>query len=233
MRIKAQEIAEEAKPGQFITVACGGDTYLKRPMGIFYADEKTGEIGFIYQVYGKGTKILNTRLAGEKLEVLGPLGNSFCIEDGAKSVALVGGGTGIGPMIFCASRIKTQDVFSFIGARSKGILCGEDEIGRWSKKVFVSTDDGSKGHKGFVTDLLEDFLERQKVGQVLTCGPKQMMKIVADIAAKNSVPCQVSLEEHMACGFGACLGCACETKQGEYKMVCKDGPVFRAEDIAW
>lgn len=237
LTLECPEVALHALPGQFIMVSCGGETYLKRPMGLSGADKEQGTISFIYQKSGTGTHALHERKEGETLEIIGPLGNCFELKSGTKSVALVGGGTGIGPLLFCAERMSREHpeaaLSAFIGARSKKILCGEEEIGHFARKVYVATDDGSYGEKGFITDVLSQFLNEHALDQIITCGPTVMMQKVADIAVRHAIPCFVSLEEYMACGFGACLGCPCSIKNEGYKMICIDGPVFDAEKIEW
>lgn len=238
LTLECFEIARNAFPGQFIMVSCGEETYLKRPMGLSGADINHGTVSFIYQKSGVGTRALHERaLCEASVEIIGPLGNCFDLKYGSKTVALVGGGTGIGPLLFCAERMSTQHpevaILAFIGARSKNILCGAEEIGHCARTVHVATDDGSCGEKGFITDALSRFLKEHALDQIMTCGPTVMMQKVAAIAALYHIPCDVSLEEHMACGFGACLGCPCSVKNEGYKMICVDGPVFDAEKIIW
>ena len=237
LTLECPEIACTASPGQFVMISCGGQTYLKRPMGLSGANAKHGTISFIYQKSGTGTHALHERKEDEDIEIIGPLGNCFELESGAKSVALVGGGTGIGPLLFCAERMSAEHpeaaLSAFIGARSKKILCGEEEIGHFARTVYVATDDGSYGEKGLITDALSRFLKENALDQIITCGPTVMMQKVAEISAHYHISCQASLEEHMACGFGACLGCPCTVKDEGYKMICLDGPVFDAAKIVW
>lgn len=236
MILRAPEIAREALPGQFIMVSCGGDAFLKRPMGLSHVNARAGEIGFIYRAVGLGTNFLKEKQKGEEVEVIGPLGNHFEIKPQARSVALVGGGTGIGPLILYAKRLtetsKKIAVYTFIGARSAKLLCGEAELRQYSEELFVATDDGSKGQHGFVTEAFVSFLQEKTVEYIITCGPTAMMERVASLAAEHTIPAQASLEEYMACGFGVCLGCPCETQDG-YKMVCVDGPVFDTQKLVW
>jgi len=145
---------------------------------------------------------------------------------------LVAGGMGAAPLVFLAQKMKTTNPLVLIGARTnKDILCVNDFKGSGCK-VKLATDDGSNGFKGKVTDLLRAVLKEQKSSQIFSCGPHPMLKAVRELAVKNKIKAQLSLEEHMACGIGACLGCVVLTKTG-YKRVCKDGPVFISEDLVW
>lgn len=237
MTLLCADIARDVAPGQFIMVECGEDAFLKRPMGISDANADVGEISFIYQISGRGTRALHEQKVGGKLKIIGPLGNGFWIKKASKSLGLIGGGTGIGPLLFCAKKFHAEYpkllIYGFIGARTKDILCGENEMRNYAKETYITTDDGTYGQKAVAPDALSQFLKKKSVGQIIACGPTQMMKKTAAIARDRSIHCQVSLEEHMACGFGACLGCPCEIKDEGYKMICLDGPVFDAEKVAW
>jgi dihydroorotate dehydrogenase electron transfer subunit len=237
MTVECKILATDAAPGQFIMIECGNEVFLKRPMGISDANDATGTISFIYQICGKGTRALAEQKIGRELKIIGPLGNKFLVHKNAQSLALVGGGTGIGPLLFCAKKFYTDypniALYGFIGARTKNILCGIDEMRGFTKETHITTDDDSYGQKAVATDALFSFLEKKSVDQIISCGPTAMMKKTAEIATKRAIPCQVSLEEYMACGFGACLGCPCEIKNEGYKMICLEGPVFDAEKVVW
>ncbi|MDD5423421.1 MAG: dihydroorotate dehydrogenase electron transfer subunit, partial [Candidatus Omnitrophica bacterium] len=176
--------------------------------------------------------------AGEYLNVIGPLGNGFDI-CGTKPAILVAGGVGAAPLLALAEKLRAQniEVNVLIGASKKSHVLCEREFKKLGCKVSVSTDDGSAGRKGFVTDLLSILLTTYNLSltTIYACGPNAMLKEVARIAGKRGVPCQVSLEERMACGVGVCLGCPVKIKNSKfvYKMVCKDGPIFDAKEIAW
>lgn len=237
MTLECGDMARDAAPGQFIMLECGGGAFLKRPMGISDANSNAGKISFIYQICGGGTHALAEQKIGCKLQIIGPLGNKFWVQKGTQSLALVGGGTGIGPLLFCAKKFHTDypriSLYGFIGARTKDVLCGVNELRGLTQETHITTDDGSYQQKGAATDALVSFLEKKTVDQIISCGPTAMMKKTAEIARKRAIHCHVSLEEYMACGFGACLGCPCEIKNGGYKMICLDGPVFDAEKIVW
>ena len=231
---EAPEIAKKAKPGQFTMVRCSDktDPLLRRPLS-FHKITKTG-FELLYEVVGKGTEILSKKKKGETLSVLGPLGNGFNVTSQDASF-LVAGGMGIAPLLELARQLKknTSKLAVFIGAKTKGhIVCAED-FKNLDAEIHVSTEDGSMGYKGLITDLLSEKIKSNaNCPAIYACGPKAMLKSVSEIAKSCKTPCQVSLEARMACGTGACLGCAVETKNG-FKMACKDGPVFNGEDIKW
>ena len=215
-----------------------------------------GQIQIIYKAVGKGTGGLAKKKPGETINAIGPLGNGFETAGKTGRAILVAGGMGVAPLLALAQEIKnvvrrtsyvirknkrpTPDarrstVTALIGAKTKKELLCEDEFRKIGCDVRASTDDGSKGCKGLVSDLLKQLLTTHHCPLstvVYACGPKPMLREISKIAAKHKLPCQVSLEEDMACGVGACYGCPVKTKQG-YKLVCKDGPVFDAGEIVW
>lgn len=228
MIIEGPQIAKEAKPGQFlhIKVNRGFGVLLRRPFSIsrIYRDE--GNLSLIYQVIGKGTSEMTSFKKNEYLDVMGPLGNGFPLIYG-KRCAVIGGGMGIAPLVELASSLKGCD--AYLGFRNNTFKL--TEFGKVCKELFVATEDGSMGSKGYVTDLIKDI---KKYDIVYTCGPKSMMKKVKELCEASSVRCFVSIEERMGCGIGACLVCACKIKEGEtwhYRKVCTDGPVFEAGEV--
>lgn len=236
--LAAPEIAQEAVPGQFIMIKTSHtlDPFLKRPISLHRIDKKLGTIELVYQVLGKGTRFLSIINQGE-LEVMGPLGKGFCWQENYKEVAIIGGGCGIAPLLALGEEFIGQGkkVHVLLGAQTKEKLLSEGEFLELGCKVQVATDDGSYGKKGFVTDLLVELISTTTLDQVYCCGPLPMTKGVMKITQENKISCQVSLEERMACGLGACLGCVCQTqdKKGTttYQRVCKDGPVFNANEL--
>ncbi len=195
---------------------------LRRPFGI--ADVKDKSITVFYRVLGEGTKALTSVKSGDLLNVLGPLGNGFKTD--AKRPLLVGGGMGLAPLLYLA-RFYQGKADILMGGRNKQEIFWEEYFRPYANNIFITTDDGSVGTKGFTTNLLPQLLTDTKYDLVAVCGPGIMMQLISDIAAKYDVPCQVSLEKRMACGLGACLSCAVDTKDGQRKKVCKDGPVFQ------
>jgi dihydroorotate dehydrogenase electron transfer subunit len=229
-------LCEEVLPGQFFHIKCGGDKFplLRRPISLSYTKREKGAVVLIYRVQGQGTEFLSSRRPGDSLDVLGPLGSGFEADRQYERVAIVGGGIGIAPLVELAG-IYGDRAAVFAGYRDETFLL--KELQERSADVRAATEDGSFGYDGFVTDLLLQYLKEQRTDMVFACGPKPMLKTVAKICRENSVGCQVSLEERMACGVGACLGCSCAVNERDgslqYKRVCKDGPVFRAEEVCW
>lgn len=225
--------AKEAKPGQFIDVYVNDDSkLLPRPISI--CEVKDDSLRIVYRVVGGGTKIMSTYKEGDEIQIIGPLGNGFDMKDG--KAILVGGGIGIPPMVELAKnlseKIGKENVISVMGYRDEIFLV--DELEQFST-VVIATEDGSTGTKGTVIDALN---ENGVDGDVLyACGPIPMLKALKDWANEKGIECQISLEERMACGIGACLACVCKTKEKDEhsnvcnKRICKDGPVFDANEI--
>jgi len=219
--VESSKIASCAVPGQFCMVSVP-NAYLRRPLSIYKTTKTT--VSFLYKIVGKGTEIMASLRAGDSVKVLGPLGTGYPLND--KTIigdpVLVAGGTGIASVHFLASKLKNKGVL-FYGARTKKELLCLSEFKKLGWKVFVATEDGSQGFKGFVTDLMKEKIKKDNI--VYTCGPTPMMKKVIETVKDLKLKGYASLEEKMACGIGNCQGCAVKIG-GEYKMVCKDGPVF-------
>jgi len=238
MVIEAGTITKRVGPGQFISIRVddGCETLLRRPFSVHRVIGKN--ITILYEVLGKGTEILSQKKSAEFLDVIGPLGNGFDyrrMKDERGVAILVAGGMGVAPLIFLAEKLAKVKTLALIGAKTKKQILCEKEFEEFACKVKISTDDGSAGLKGKVSDLLKDLLRATGYKPAVTiyaCGPKPMLKEIALISKAYRIPAQISLEEHMACGIGACLGCVTNTIEG-HKKVCKDGPVFLAEKIIW
>lgn len=245
--VRAPRIAAEARPGQFITVRLSdfSEPLLRRPFSIHTVSGPHIEV--LYEVLGRGTEILAQKKPGAYIDVIGPLGNGFDLSahDARHGVPLlVAGGMGVAPLVFLARRLskgKTKSVQGkmvvLIGARTKEHILCEKEFKELGFDVTIATDDGSRGFRGKVTWLLERSLPtnqrtNQPTNQIYACGPKPMLKEISRIAGQRRLNAQISLEEHMACGIGACLGCVVKTTLG-FKRVCKEGPVFKAEEVVW
>lgn len=231
LTFNAPLIAKLAKPGQFVNVRIneGVEPLLRRPFSIHRVMHNS--ISLLYKVVGRGTEILSEKKPGEHLDIIGPLGKGFeyssPVRQFASSPVLIAGGMGVAPLVFLAEKLTDYRPIVLIGAKTKSeILCAK-EFKDLGCEVKIATDDGSQGFKGKVTELLKDLL-----GTIYACGPKPMLKEIARISQEFKVPAQVSLEEHMACAIGACLGCVVKTKNGS-KRVCADGPVFKQEQINW
>ena len=228
----------DAIPGQFIMLHFPGriTPFLPRPFSIhriIKTQGRTTGIELLYKVVGEGTRLLSGCCKGEVVDILGPLGNGFIFSDHYKRIFIVAGGIGVAPMFFLASYLKTKgtdpsECMVFLGGRSKHDLLCRDDFLYMGMKIHITTDDGSAGDQCFVTHPLETALQKNRPDIIYACGPLEMLKCVAGIAEKHTVPCQVSIETIMACGMGACLGCAVERKEasGNYLHVCSDGPVF-------
>lgn len=225
------EIADAAEMGQFVNIFAEGFT-LRRPISICEIDRKKGTIRLVFEVRGNGTKEISKLNEGELLDIIAPLGKGFRTE-GYKSCITVGGGIGTPPMLMLAKHFG-ENAVSINGFRSAAAVILQEDFIKSKAKNVICTDDGTMGRKGFVTDALKEEIALKKPDIIYACGPGVMIKAVVDIAKEASIPCQISLEERMGCGIGACLVCACRTvKNGEeyYAHVCKDGPVFDADEV--
>jgi dihydroorotate dehydrogenase electron transfer subunit len=237
MALRSAEVAQAAKPGQFvmIRVNSGLDPLLRRPFSICGVKEDLFLV--LYRVVGRGTNLMTGLGRGERLWVLGPLGKCFAVPEKRVSRLLVGGGIGIAPLMFLRQFHREREAALLMGFRSAKDILSPQKITGEERGFVVATDDGTQGHHGPVTDLLEEFL-RENPGDmaVCACGPKPMLKKVAEMTTALRIPCEVSLEARMACGLGACQGCAVKASANSgrsYFYVCKEGPVFEAEEIDW
>ncbi|MBQ0029124.1 MAG: dihydroorotate dehydrogenase electron transfer subunit [Bacteroidales bacterium] len=234
MKLHCPTPLPEIKPGQFVEVRIDNEpnVFLRRPISINYIDKKANEMWLLVQKVGKGTNKLGTLQKGDTLNCVVPLGNGFDTKAAqGKKVLLVGGGVGVAPMLMLGSTLKeegTEPTF-LLGARTKNMLL-EKELFEQTGRLLVTTEDGSLGEKGFVTN--HSVLSNEKFDKIYVCGPTPMMKAVAGYAKKAGIDCEVSLENKMACGLGACLCCVTETQEG-HKCVCTDGPVFNINELTW
>lgn len=224
----------EMRPGQFVEVRVDGSssTFLRRPISIHNYEQERNELWLLIQLVGNGTRQLASLKKGDTINVVLPLGNGFStLSTKGKSVLLVGGGVGIAPLLLLGREIKKQGVTPtfLIGARTKNDLLQLHEFEK-NGRVMVTTEDGSFGEKGFVTN--HSVLKSDHFDKIFACGPTPMMKAVAAFATEAQIDCEVSLENKMACGLGACLCCVTETTEG-HKCVCSDGPVFNIKDLTW
>ena len=262
MEFACPEISSIARPGQFIHLLIDQrhDLLLRRPFTIYRA--KNSSIEILFQVIGRGTHLLSQKRPGDEVRVMGPLGNSFFIPDELGIAILVGGGIGIASLMMLAEELerKGKRSLGLIGAQNYSRIFCVDEFQSVGVEVHVSTDDGSCGYHGLVTELLRqillnyasritfhvgfDTLRTQPkshfthhASRIYACGPDGMLKSVAQIATEFHIPAQLALENRMACGVGACLGCVLKLKspdgESEYKRVCIEGPIFDAQEIVW
>lgn len=230
LKFHSPNIVKQAIPGNFIMLRVD-DTdspLLNRPLGIAGTDEQADIVTVYYRVVGKGTEILSNVQMNEELFVVGPLGNGFDMT--AQKPLLVGGGIGLAPLLFVAQKFKV-DTDIIIGARNKVETFWVDLFASYCKNIYLTTDDGSCGTKGNCATILPDINKKTAYDVVMACGPEPMLSAVSKIVSQDNVVCQLSLEKHMACGFGACLTCTCESVDGDFLQVCKHGPVFDAKDV--
>ncbi len=243
-RLDAPHIAAQAQPGQFVNVevSTGFSPFLRMPLSICSVNPEVGYIDVLYQNSGPKSGELSVKRIGERLRCLGPLGQPFSHPKTGTRCLLVGGGIGVPPMIFLGKTLIEQgfEVVTMVGARSAAKHLADDLLRDAATRVERATDDGSWGHHGLVTDLLRRELTSDRSCVVYTCGPHAMIEAVAGVSAEFDVPCQVSLEEYMACGIGICVGCVvrvknpeAQTEYADYKRICVDGPVFDAREICW
>lgn len=235
MWIQTEQIGKEAKAGQFISLYTGeGSKLLPRPISLCEIDNEQGKLRIVYRVTGEktGTEIFSRMKAGDQVEVLGPLGNGFPLEEAeGKRVFLMGGGIGIPPMVETAKRLH-GDVTVIAGYRDELFLTEELEN---SGKLYVATEDGSAGTKGNVMDAIRE--NKLEADVIFACGPTPMLRAIKAYAEEAGIPCWISMEEKMACGVGACLACVCKSKEVDghshvhNKRICKDGPVFLASEV--
>ena len=227
------EIARSAAPGQFLMVKCEGFT-LRRPISI--CSISGDNLIICFEVRGEGTKYLAGLKTGDTMDILGPLGKGFDISNQNLNVLLAGGGIGIYPLYAVAEAYK-EKASAVLGFRSKSLMNMTADFADCGADVRIATDDGSFGHKGYVIDLVREVLDSKQIDIIMTCGPKIMMRGIAEEAQKRGIRCLVSMEERMACGVGACLACVCrssekdEHSQVNKKRVCLDGPVFESTEV--
>lgn len=231
--ISCPEVTESAKAGQFVHIRAEGFT-LRRPISICEINKEKGTLRIVFEVRGSGTDTLSQLKPGDKMDMIAPLGNGFTVKEAPedKNIIAVGGGIGVPPMLGISAEYK--NVKAIIGFRSKDRVILENDLKRIGAQVTVCTDDGSCGESGLVTNPLEKELEKGNTAMIYACGPTPMLKAVKAAAEKYNIPCELSLEQRMACGVGACVGCACNIRRDGKDLVlrvCKDGPVFKAEEV--
>ncbi len=238
-------------PGQFLMLGAGAETgvpridpLLPRPMAVYRdlgravgaADAASPRIEILYRVVGRGTRLLSQAQPGQSISLIGPLGHGFPIEPSAAPALLVGGGTGIASLYELAKAIASlgRTVSVLLGARSEPDFIGVRDFESLDVELECTTEDGSRGRQGLVTEPLAERLEASAPGTtVFACGPTPMMRAAAELAETKGAACFVSLDNPLACGFGVCLGCAAPRREGGFSLVCREGPVFEAGEIDW
>ena len=259
LRLDDSRMARAIRPGQFLMIrpAIGNDPLLGRPFALYqtaeHRDGAPGAVEVVYLVIGRGTRALARLRAGDEVTTWGPLGNGFGPPPTAGPVVFVAGGIGQTPFLALgqswlgrvgygeeggAGAPKVESATMLYGVRSKEYAAGLDDFATSGIAVDLATDDGSIGHRGFVTDLLRRRIDRgDRPAHVVGCGPPAMLAALAKIVADHGIPCDLSLENHMACGFGVCFSCVAPIHQPDgttdLRRVCVEGPIFPARDVAW
>ena len=235
MWIQTENIGKEAKPGQFVSLySKDGSKLLPRPISLCEIDGENSRLRIVYRVTGKntGTEEFSGLQSGDTVEVMGPLGNGFPLQEAeGKTVFLMGGGIGIPPMVETGKQIR-GNVITIAGYRDELFLTEEMKE---NGELYIATEDGSAGTKGNVMDAIRE--NALKADVIFACGPTPMLRAIKTYAEENGIPCWISMEEKMACGVGACLACVCKSKEVDHhshvhnKRICKDGPVFPASEV--
>lgn len=237
LKLTSDETLPEMLPGQFVQVKVDNSptTFLRRPISINFVDYETNELWLLIQIIGDGTRKMSIYLPGERMNLLLPLGNGFTIPTDAntkENILLVGGGVGTAPLLYmgyCLKKAGYKPSF-LLGARSAGDLMQLKDFEKIGS-VYTTTEDATLGEAGYVTD--HSILKDTRFDRIYTCGPKPMMMAVARYANSNSIYCEASLENTMACGIGACLCCVEKTKENHHVCVCTEGPVFNIKQLSW
>lgn len=234
----APEIAKEVLPGQFIEIRVSKtfEPFLRRPISIHNVDKENGTIEFFFQIRGRGTEFLSQVEEGELIDVIGPLGDGVFDLKNCKNIAIIGGGIGIFPLYELAKTAINQNVNTnvYLGFRNKDFVILEEEFSKVSNELIIATDDGSYSKNGYAIDYLKEDVQKLNIDGIFACGPLPMLQRVKEFAESQNIYCQISLEEIMGCGIGACLGCAVKYKtetEDTFKRVCKEGPVFNALEV--
>ena len=230
MKVEGDKIPQHSKPGQFFMLQCKDNSkVLRRPISLHNVEGNILE--FYYEALGKGTKEFTRLSTGETINIQGPLGNGYDTDLKGKNIVVIGGGMGMAPIKYLIKDLKDNNDITFIGGgRNAGAVKIIEKFDFKNIELKVATDDGSVGAKGNTVDILKEVLKDKDIDIIYTCGPHPMMEAVAKVAQENNIRCQISLEERMACGIKACVGCSILTKKG-MKKVCYDGPVFESTDI--
>lgn len=233
LRVKCEKSKEAAKAGQFFMLKLkNGITLLRRPISLHYIDREAGVLEFYYESKGSGTNELSHLKVGETINLQGPLGRGFTTNLSDKTLVLIGGGMGLAPMKLLIDELKKDNRVIFIaGGRGAFALKILDNFNLDGVETHICTDDGSQGKHGNVVEILKEVIkDNGSIHMVMSCGPHRMMEVVAETAQKSDIHCEISLEERMACGVKACVGCSIKTLTG-MKKVCHDGPVFDSKTI--
>ncbi len=228
LKVLSKNIALHATAGQFCNIKVSETDYplLRRPFSIHNVENEY--LYFLFDIHGEGTKILSNKKSGDVIDIIGPLGNGFNVENNYESIIIVAGGIGVAPFPFLTKNITNKKIITFYGARNKDYIYDKDLL-----NIKYSTDDGSFGFHGNVIQLMKNKIDKNDFNKIKIygCGPTPMLKALQKFSLENNIDCEISVESAMACGFGICQGCPIETIDNNYKLICKDGPVFNSKDI--
>lgn len=233
--IKCPEVAQMAKNGQFVQVKAEGYT-LRRPISICQIDKENGTIRLVFEIRGAGTDKISDLNVGDNMDIIAPLGKGFTVPETIpenSKVIVVGGGIGTPPLLGIADKYGDKTI-AILGFRSYDKVILNKDYEKMGAKTIICTDDGTVGEKGTIAKPLQDAIDQNNISMIYACGPTPMLKAIVSAAKANGVPCEVSLEQRMGCGVGACVVCACKVIRGgkEFTLrVCKDGPVFKGEEV--
>lgn len=232
MKVESKEIYKNSNPGQFFMFKLKNEIrILRRPISLHFANKETGVLEFYYEVKGGGTEEIKALKSGETINLQGPLGKGFSKDYENKTILVVAGGMGLAPCKYLTEYLQTKNkVILIAGGRDKTALEILSNFTLPKESIHITTDNGTLGRKGNVIELMREILKDTHVDAIMSCGPHRMMEVVAEVAQKEDVYCEISLEERMACGIKACVGCSIKTLDG-MKKVCHDGPVFNGKII--
>ncbi len=232
MTFYSKKIIKECKSGQFLQISVNNqdDPLLRRPISVNTINKAENTLTIYYKIVGKGTNILSRVKKGDIVSIIGPLGNGFKTNYNNLTIAIVGGGIGIAPLLQLIKDISNKNrVYTYLGFNNHTYLT--KEFKSYSEKLVISTVTGNIGFKGYITDALKNDIKSLNFDIIYSCGPTGMLRQIVKLSNKYNIKNQMSLEERMACGFGACLGCSIETSNGSLKKVCTDGPVFWSNEV--
>ncbi|WP_315122388.1 dihydroorotate dehydrogenase electron transfer subunit [uncultured Clostridium sp.] len=234
--IKCKSLAEEVKEGQIVHIRCGTneDPFLRRPFSVYRFDKENEELEIVYIVKGKGTEIMTHFKSGDKIDIFGPTGNGYKLNEEGKFIVVIGRGVGTASVISIAERAIKENikVIAILSGKDKDSILGENFLNSLGCVVYALNDEDGSSSLDNVRCILEKHINEEKIDQIFTCGSNRIGKLVKDINNNHKIPGFISLEEKMACGIGVCLACVCKTVDG-YKTVCKHGPVFPIEEVCF
>ncbi|MCK5856385.1 MAG: dihydroorotate dehydrogenase electron transfer subunit [Bacteroidales bacterium] len=232
LKLASKTDLPKIKAGQFVELLVEDtrNAFLRRPISIYDVQPECNSFELLIQIVGEGTQLMSQLQTGDTINTMYPLGNGFQTETKSKNILLVGGGVGLAPLLYLAKKLNDKGIRPkiLLGGRAENNIIEIDNFEKYGD-IFISTEDGSLGEKGFVT---QHSVMNESIDKIYTCGPDPMMRAVGDIAFSKNIDCEVSLENMMACGIGACLCCVTDTKEG-HKCVCTDGPVFNTNELKW